>query len=52
MLKESRTLELKEKITKTFLKTVSAFANDSGGEIRFGVTDEGAVVLLPWKLIR
>jgi ATP-dependent DNA helicase RecG len=43
-MKESKTLELKENITNTFLKTVSAFANFGDGTILFGVNDEGNVV--------
>ncbi|MDI9456045.1 MAG: ATP-binding protein, partial [Spirochaetota bacterium] len=42
-MKESKTLELKENITNTFLKTVSAFANFGDGTILFGVNDEGNV---------
>lgn len=41
---ETNTIELKEQYTDTFLKTVSAFANESGGKIIFGVTDSGKVV--------
>ena len=40
-MKESRTLEFKETITQTFLKTVSAYANYGTGEIRFGISDDG-----------
>lgn len=43
MEKESKTLEFKEDKTKTYLKTVSAFANFGAGEIRFGVNDDGEV---------
>ena len=43
-MQESQTVEFKEKITNTFLKTVSAFANYSGGDIYFGVTDTGECV--------
>ena len=43
-MNETKTLEIKEKITGSFLKTVSAFANYSGGEILFGVSDDGTVV--------
>lgn len=32
-MRETRTTEFKEKITSTFLKTVSAFSNYDGGEI-------------------
>lgn len=41
---ESSTLELKQRVTDTFLKTVSAYANYGTGEILFGVADNGAVV--------
>ncbi len=40
-MKESKTLEFKENVSNTFLKTVSAFANYNGGEILFGVDDNG-----------
>ncbi len=43
-MKENRQLEFKEKISNTFLKTVSAFANYDGGSILFGVNDAGEVV--------
>lgn len=43
-MRESRTLEFKEQVTNTFLKTVSAFANYGAGEIRFGVQDDGTEV--------
>ena len=43
-MKESNVLEYKEKITNTFLKTVSAFANFGTGEIKFGITDSGKPV--------
>ena len=41
-MKESRILEFKEKVTNTFLKTVSAFANYGGGKILFGIADDGS----------
>lgn len=41
---ESKDIEYKEKITKTFLKTVSAFANYNDGKIVFGVNDQGDVI--------
>lgn len=45
MERESRTLEYKESLTsKTYLKTVSAFANYGTGRIVFGVTDDYQVV--------
>lgn len=40
-MKESKTVEFKEKLTDSFLKTVSAYANYGSGEILFGVTDDG-----------
>ena len=36
-------LEFKEKISKTFLKTVSAFSNYNNGKIIFGISDDGHV---------
>ncbi|MDO5146228.1 MAG: ATP-binding protein [Eubacteriales bacterium] len=46
-MRETRTLECKETITNTFLKTVSAFSNYEGGTIYFGIDDEGKVKGLP-----
>jgi len=43
-MKETKKLEFKSDITNTFLKTVSAFANYEGGQIRFGVADDGKVI--------
>ena len=43
-MKESRTLEFKETISNTFLKTVSAYANYGDGAILFGVTDNGTAL--------
>ena len=43
-MRESRQLEFKSDITNTFLKTVSAFANYDGGQILFGVAENGDVV--------
>ena len=40
-MKETKNIEFKETISNTFLKTVSAFANYSGGKIIFGITDDG-----------
>lgn len=40
---ETRTLEFKETITNSFLKTVSAFSNYDGGTIMFGIDDDGNV---------
>ena len=46
-MRETRTTEFKEKITNTFLKTVSAFSNYEGGEIYFGIDDNGNIKGLP-----
>lgn len=43
-MRESKQLEFKEKLTNTFLKTVSAYANYNGGSIIFGVDDTGKIV--------
>ena len=43
-MKECRQLEYKEKISSTFLKTVSAFSNYDGGSVLFGINDAGEVV--------
>lgn len=43
-MKENRCLEFKERITNTFLKTVSAYANFGDGTIQFGVADDGKIV--------
>ncbi len=42
-MRESRTLEFKENVSATFLKTVSAYANYGTGVIMFGVADDGTV---------
>ena len=44
MEKENQYLEFKQDRTKTYLKTVSAFSNYNGGEIRFGVKDDGSIL--------
>ena len=44
MQKENKKLEYKETISKTYLKTVSAFANYNDGEIIFGITDDYRVI--------
>lgn len=41
IMNESHTLEFKETVSNTFLKTVSAFANYDGGQIIFGIRDDG-----------
>ena len=46
-MRETRTVEFKETITNTFLKTVSAFSNYDGGEIIFGIDDNGNVKGIP-----
>ncbi|MDD7408598.1 MAG: ATP-binding protein [Anaerovoracaceae bacterium] len=43
-MRETRTLEYKEKISNSFLKTVSAYANYGTGRIIFGVDDQGSAV--------
>ncbi len=40
-MKESKELEFKSEVSRSFLKTVSAFANFGGGTILFGVDDDG-----------
>ena len=40
-MRETKNIEFKQKITDTFLKTVSAYANYGTGVIVFGVDDEG-----------
>ena len=46
-MKESSNLELKQTVTNTFLKTVSAYANYGTGRILFGVNDNGTEMGLP-----
>lgn len=43
-MRETNDLEFKASITKTFLKTVSAFANYGTGRIVFGVDDSGVTI--------
>ncbi len=43
-MRETYNLEYKEKLSNTFLKTVSAFSNYNGGKIIFGVTDQGEYI--------
>lgn len=50
MNKESKNLEFKKEITKTFLKTVSAYSNFINGRIIFGVDDDGNVIGLKGDL--
>lgn len=44
MQKENKQLEYKREVSKSYLKTVSAFANYYDGEIIFGI-DDGLNVL-------
>ena len=44
MQRENNSLEYKKELSKTYLKTVSAFANYNDGEIIFGVTDDYQIV--------
>lgn len=41
--RERYNLELKETVTKRFLKTVSAYANYNDGKIIFGIDDDGKI---------
>ena len=41
---EGKSIEFKERMTDSFLKTVSAFANYGTGQILFGITDDGKEV--------
>lgn len=43
-MKETSKLELKERVTNSFLKTISAFSNYYGGQIIFGVSDNGEIL--------
>ncbi len=42
-MRESKYVEYKEVVSKTFLKVVSAFANYNDGQIIFGIRDDGTV---------
>lgn len=42
-MRETKTVEFKKMITNSFLKTVSAFSNYNGGDIFFGIDDDGNV---------
>ena len=42
-MREKKSLEIKEDISATFLKTVSAYANYGEGVIMFGIADDGTV---------
>lgn len=41
MKRETRNIEYKRDLTKSYLKTVSAYANYGTGKIYFGITDDG-----------
>lgn len=43
-MQEDKQLEFKSEFSRSFLKTVSAFANYGGGEILFGVDDDGTQI--------
>lgn len=51
VVRESPTVEYKESVTPTFLKTVSAYANYGTGKIEFGVNDEGMPSVLQIRLL-
>ncbi len=42
--KENQFLEYKQEVNRTYLKTVSAFANFNDGKIIFGITDDLKVI--------
>ena len=44
MLKESKNIEYKENVNKSYLKTVSAYANYNDGKITFGITDDYKII--------
>lgn len=41
---ESKTIEFKERYSKTVLKTVSAFSNYHDGKVIIGITDDGLII--------
>ncbi len=43
-MRESKTIEFKRDLSRSFLKTVSAYANFVSGDILFGVGDDGEVI--------
>ncbi|MDD4088161.1 MAG: ATP-binding protein [Tissierellia bacterium] len=43
-INEKYNLEFKESISRTFLKTVSAYSNYNDGKIIFGINDDGKIV--------
>jgi ATP-dependent DNA helicase RecG len=44
VFKESNNLELKENYSRSYIKTVCAYANERDGRIIFGIDDEGEVI--------
>ena len=44
MRKESKEIEFKERISKSYLKTVSAYSNYKDGKIIFGINDNGDII--------
>lgn len=40
-MRETATLEFKQQLSKSYLKTVSAYANYGTGKIIFGIADDG-----------
>lgn len=44
MERDKTDIEYREKVTDTFLKTVSAFSNGTGGKSIFGITDRRETV--------
>lgn len=44
MLKENTQLELKERMSNSVLKTISAYANFGDGKIMIGIKDDGSVI--------
>ena len=43
-MRETATLEFKQQLSKSYLKTVSAYANYGTGKITFGIADDGTPV--------
>lgn len=43
-MRETATLEFKQQLSKSYLKTVSAYANYGTGKIIFGIADDGTPV--------
>lgn len=43
-MKETKILEFKQDISNSFLKTVSAYSNYLGGDIIFGINDNGEII--------